>query len=43
MHQNKDTIVSQIKLHIQTYNNNEIPKELKDIKAVKPGSRNFSK
>ena len=39
----KDKIVSQIKLQIETYKNNELPKELLNIKAVKPGSRNLSK
>ncbi len=35
----KNKIVSQIKLNIKTFKNNEIPAELQNIKAVKPGSR----
>ena len=37
----KDKIVSQIKLKIDTYNNKELPNELKKIKPTKPGSRNL--
>ena len=39
----KDKIISQIKLNIETFSENEIPPELKKIKAIKPGSRNLSK
>ena len=39
----KDKIISQIKLVIPTFEENEIPSELKGIKPVKPGSRNLSK
>ena len=39
----KDKIISQIKLDIPTFKENEIPSELKGIDAVKPGSRNLSK
>jgi orotate phosphoribosyltransferase len=34
-------IVSQVKMNIQTYNEENLPKELSSIKAVKPGSRNL--
>ena len=37
----KEKIVSQIELHIPTYNEDNLPKELSSIKAVKPGSRNL--
>ena len=37
----KDKIVSQIKLKIDTYNNKELPEELKRIHPTKPGSRNL--
>ena len=39
----KDKIISQIKLDIPTFEESEIPNELKEIEAVKPGSRNLSK
>ena len=39
----KDKIISQIKLEIQTFSEKQVSKELKKIKAVKPGSRNLSK
>ena len=39
----KDNIVSQIKLDILTYKENELPEDLKKIKLQKPGSRNSSK
>ena len=39
----KDKIISQIKFQIATFKENEIPSELKLIKPIKPGSRNFSK
>ena len=34
-------IISQIKLEIPTYKNNELPLDLSSIKPVKPGSRNL--
>jgi len=34
-------IVSQVKINIPTYNEENLPKELSSIKAVKPGSRNL--
>ena len=37
----KNTIVSQIKLKIDTYENNELPNDLKKIQPIKPGSRNL--
>ncbi len=37
----KDKIVSQIKLKIDTYNNKELPNDLKKIQPIKPGSRNL--
>ncbi len=39
----KENIVSQIKLSIETYKNNELPEKLLKIQAVKPGSRDLSK
>ena len=39
----RDKIVSQIKLQIDTYKNDELPDELKKIQPVTPGSRNLSK
>lgn len=38
----KDKIISQIKFQIPTFKENEIPKELKKIEAIKPGSNNSS-
>ena len=38
----KDKIISQIKFQIPTFKVNEIPKELKKIEAIKPGSNNSS-
>ena len=35
----KDKIVSQVVINIPTYNDNNLPKSLSDIKATKPGSR----
>ena len=35
----KDTIVSQIKIEIETFSENELPEDLKNIKFTKPGSR----
>ena len=40
---NKDKILSQINFTIKTYNENDLPESLKDIKAIEPGSRNLSK
>ena len=37
----KDKIVAQIKLKIDTYENNELPNDLKKIQPTKPGSRNL--
>ena len=37
----KEKIVSQIELHIPTYNEDNLPKELSSIKAIKPGSRDL--
>ena len=34
-------IISQIEIEIPTYDENNLPKHLKEIKAVKPGSRNI--
>ena len=39
----KDKIISQIKLHIPTFEESSIPAELKKIKPTKPGSGNISK
>ena len=39
----KDKIISQIKLKIKTFKNNDLPEDLKRIKAIEPGSRNLSK
>ena len=36
----KDKIVSQVKIKIDTYKKSKLPKDLKIIKAIKPGSRN---
>ena len=36
----KDTIVSQIKLEMETFQSNKLPEYLKKIKPTKPGSRN---
>ena len=37
----KDKIVSQVQLNIPTYKKENLPKELKSINPVKPGSRNL--
>ena len=37
----KDKIVSQVKLNIPTYTEDNIPENLSAMKAVKPGSRNL--
>ena len=39
----KDKIISQIKIQISTFKENEIPSDMKKIKPVKPGSRNLTK
>jgi len=39
----KERIISQIKLKIETYNENDLPNELKLIPSTKPGSKNLSK
>tara|TARA_Y100000590_G_scaffold444263_1_gene574812 strand:- start:859 stop:1446 length:588 start_codon:yes stop_codon:yes gene_type:complete len=36
-------IISQIKFEIKTYDSNNLPDDLKKIKAIKPGSRDLSK
>ena len=38
----KESITSQVKIDIQTFNEKDIPDSLKKIKAIKPGSRNIS-
>jgi len=38
----KDKIVSQIKINIAVFKENELPDKLKKISAIKPGSRNLS-
>ncbi len=37
----KKTIISQVEINIPTYNKNNLPEHLKDIAAIKPGSRNL--
>ena len=37
----KGKIISQIELNIPTYTENDLPKNLSAIKAIKPGSRNL--
>ncbi len=37
----KDKIVSQVKLNIPTFNEDDLPKELLEINPIKPGSRNL--
>ena len=37
----KQKIISQVKLDIPTYSENNLPEDLSSIKAVKPGSRNL--
>ena len=39
----KDKIVSQMKFHIETFSEDELPSDLKKITPTKPGSRNLSK
>jgi len=38
----KDKIISQIKLNIETFKDDELPSDLKKIEAIKPGSRKTS-
>jgi orotate phosphoribosyltransferase len=38
----KHEILSQIKFEIKTFDKNNLPNDLKKIKAIKPGSRNLS-
>jgi orotate phosphoribosyltransferase len=37
----KEKIISQVELNIPTFKKDNLPKELKSIEAVKPGSRNL--
>ena len=37
----KGKIISQVELNIPTYTENDLPKDLSSIKAIKPGSRNL--
>ncbi len=37
----KGKIISQVELNIPTYTENDLPKDLSAIKAIKPGSRNL--
>ena len=39
----KDKIVSQVKIDIRTFSENEVPEDLKKINVTKPGSRNITK
>ena len=39
----KNNIISQIKLNIKTYEEKDVPNDLKKIKATKPGSRDLTK
>ena len=39
----KEKIISQVKLEIDVFKSNEVPEKLKNIKPIKPGSRNLSK
>ena len=39
----KDKIVSQIKFKIETFKENELPKKLKEIQPIKPGSKSLSR
>ena len=39
---NKNKIVSQVKLKIETFHSDKLPSELKKIKPIKPGSRTLS-
>jgi len=39
----KNQIISQLKFNIETFTENTLPDELKEIPPIKPGSRNLSK
>ena len=39
----KDKIISQVKIDIPTYQKNNLPDNLKNVIAIKPGSRNLNK
>ena len=39
----KNPIISQIKLHVDTFKEKDLPNDLKKIPAMKPGSRNINK
>ena len=39
----QDEIISQVKFKIETFKENELPKELKKIQPIKPGSRSLSR
>ena len=39
----KDKMVSQMSISLETFDKNNLPENLKKIKALKPGSRNLSK
>ena len=39
----KESIISQVKLKIDTFKNTDLPEKLKKIKPIEPGSRNLSK
>ena len=39
----KDKIISQIKIEIPVFDENDLPNDLKKIPAIKPGSRNLTK
>ena len=38
----KEEIISQVKLKFDIFKSTNIPEKLKNIKAIKPGSRNLS-
>ncbi len=38
----KEKIISQIKINIEVFKENELPDKLKKISAIKPGSRSLS-
>jgi len=39
----KDPLISQVKINIETFKENDLPNKLKKIIPVKPGSRNITK
>ena len=39
----KDKIISQVKIEIPVFDENDLPNDLKKIPAIKPGSRNLTK